>query len=171
MGQLGNYIKSIFADLVSTGRSVITIAPYLFNIRSSDLKKEVTEQYPDPVSSRTPDDLPSRTRGILFNDIEKCTGCGDCVKICPQSCISIDTERGAHPTKLWVSKYDIDLSKCIFCGYCVDVCEPLSLHHTKRYEGAVFSVSDMVLSFGRGHVTEEQKIKWARLRKDLEESS
>jgi hypothetical protein len=46
----------------------------------------------------------------------------------------------------------------------VETCEPQSLVHTKQYEGAAFSLTDLVAGFGRGQVTSEQRSKWAALR-------
>jgi formate hydrogenlyase subunit 6/NADH:ubiquinone oxidoreductase subunit I len=125
----------------------------------------VTEGYPDPISSKTADDLPTRSRGLLFNDIDRCTGCGDCEAVCPSRCIKVEHEPAADVTKAWVSVFDIDFSRCIFCGLCVEVCQPGSLIHTRQYEGAAYQLSDLTASFGRGQVTEEHRARWAFLRK------
>ncbi|MCC7442223.1 MAG: 4Fe-4S binding protein [Bdellovibrionales bacterium] len=140
-----------------------TTVPYL--VGWGELRKEITEQYPDPVSSRTEDDLPPRTRGLLFNDIERCTGCLACSKVCPVGCIEIENEAGPDPEKKWVAVFSVDFSQCIFCGLCVESCQPASLMHTKQYEGSVYRVSDLKVGFGRGHVTQEQREKWDSMRK------
>lgn len=44
-------------------------------------------------------------------DLEKCTGCGDCLEICPVEAISMDSGRA------W-----IDSETCLDCGACVQVC-------------------------------------------------
>lgn len=142
----------------------MTALPYFVGFSSGELRKEVTEQYPDPVSSRTPDDLPPRTRGLLFNDIERCTGCKECEEVCPVNCIHVETEMGAETSKIWVGVFDIDFARCIFCGLCVEVCEPASLVHTRKYESSVYMPQDLVASFGRGRITPEQRAKWASLR-------
>jgi formate hydrogenlyase subunit 6/NADH:ubiquinone oxidoreductase subunit I len=128
----------------------------------------VPEQYPDPISSKTEDDLPPRTRGLLFNDIDRCTGCRECELVCPTSCITVETQAGAEASKVWVSKFDIDFSSCIFCGVCVEVCQPVSLVHTKKYDAATLHTADMIASFGRGDVTFEQQEKWASQRRQQE---
>ena len=157
------YARDVFLGAWSIAGSCMTAFPYLF--RWGELRKEVTEGYPDPISSKTADDLPTRSRGFLFNDIDRCTGCRDCEKVCPCNCIKIEEEQGAESKKLWVSVYDIDFSRCIFCGLCVESCQPGSLAHTKQYEGAAYQISDLVASFGRGVVTEEHRTKWALMRK------
>ena len=168
---IGNYFRDVYRGIRSLLGSFYTALPYLLNVNSGDLKKEVTEQYPDPVSSRGADELPPRTRGLLFNEIEKCTGCKECAEVCPVKCITVETDAGPTPSKVWVSVFDIDFSRCIFCGFCVEACQPQSLIHTKQYEGAVYSLSDLVSSFGRGRITPEQREKWAHQRQLKEEES
>lgn len=163
-GSIAAYFKGVAGGISSTVRALRTALPYLFNVRSGDLKKEVTEQYPDPVSSRIAEELPARSRGLLYNDIEKCTGCRDCTKICPVQCITVETEPSANPTKVWVAVFDIDFARCTFCGLCVEVCQPQSLVHTRKFESSVYSLSGLVASFGRGRVTPEQRKKWAKAR-------
>ena len=168
-GSVLSYIRDVLMGAWSIAGSCMTALPYVFGW--GELRKEVTEGYPDPVSSKTADDLPPRSRGLLFNDIDRCIGCKDCEKVCPSQCIKIEEEPGADATKIWVSVFDIDFSQCIFCGLCVEVCQPGSLVHTRQYEGAAYSLTDLVASFGRGQVTAEQRAKWAALRQmsDMEE--
>lgn len=168
---LAAYIRGVFRGVRSVWGSWWTAMPYLFSVHSGELRKEVTEQYPDPVSSRTADDLPPRTRGLLFNDIERCTGCKDCEQVCPAKCITIENELGADTQKTWVAVFDIDFARCMFCGLCVEVCQPQSLVHTKQYEGAVYMLPDLVASFGRGRVTQEQRAKWEMLRRADDEGA
>lgn len=44
-------------------------------------------------------------------DIEKCTGCGDCVEVCPLEAISLNDGKAV-----------IDEDTCTECGLCVDEC-------------------------------------------------
>ncbi len=156
------YVRNVCLGAWSIAGSCMTAFPYIF--RWGDLRKEVTEGYPDPVSSKTADDLPQRSRGLLFNDIDRCTGCKACETICPAQCIRVEEEPGADTSKTWVSTFDIDFSRCIFCGLCVETCQPGSLIHTRQYEGAAYNLTDLVANFGRGQVTPEQREKWAALR-------
>lgn len=152
------YFGELFSGVRSTCGSFLTAMPYLFS--AGDLRKEVTEQYPDPISSKTADDLPSRSRGLLHNDINRCTGCRECEKICPTGSIRVDAESGMELAKAWVSTFDIDFSRCVLCGLCVEACAPQSLVHTRGYERAVYELSDLVESFGRGEVSREQHARW-----------
>ncbi len=158
------YLWGVFQGARSLGQACWVAVPYIF--RWGELKREVTDGYPDPVSSRTADDLPQRSRGFLFNEIDRCTGCRECERVCPTHCISIEEEPGADVSKTWISVFDIDFARCMFCGLCVEICQPASLNHTKQYEGAAFQLPDLVASFGRGVVTEEQRKKWAVMREE-----
>jgi len=164
-------ILSAFRDLRLGLSSVFTALrvalPYLKGGNSSDLRKEVTEQYPDPISSRTQDDLPARSRGLLYNDIERCTGCHDCEKVCPVKCISVETVEIPDSQKVWVSIFNIDYSSCTFCGLCVEACIPGSLVHTKAYERAALELEEMSASFGRGRITAEQKQRWEKAKREI----
>jgi len=156
------YIRSIVRGSISLLGAFRATVPYLIGV--GEHSRVVTEQYPDPVSSRTVDDLPPRTRGILINEIHKCTGCEDCGRICPVNCIDIVTEESAHPEKLWVAVFDIDFGRCMFCGLCVTVCRPQSLTHSKQFEGAVYDVHDLIRSFGRGQISPALRTKWEKMR-------
>lgn len=160
------YLQDVLRGMKSTWGSFVTAVPYLF--RSGELRREVTEEYPDPISSRTADDLPARSRGLLENDIDRCTGCQECERICPTQAIRVESEIGPDPGKAWVSVFNIDFSRCVFCGLCVESCFPGSLRHSRKYEGAVHNLSEMVTQFGKGEVTETQRAKWAVLRQQAE---
>lgn len=162
-GGIGGYVRDVLWGAWSIAGSCMTVLPYF--LRWGELKKEVTEGYPDPVSSKTADDLPPRSRGLLFNDIDRCTGCKECEKICPAQCIQVEAEPGPDGPKKWVSTFDIDFSRCVFCGLCVEVCQPGSLAHTRQYEAAAYDLTDLVATFGRGQLTPEQRAKWAALRR------
>jgi len=44
-------------------------------------------------------------------DTEKCTGCGECVDVCPLDAIEIQNDVAV-----------VDPEECSDCGSCVDVC-------------------------------------------------
>ena len=51
-------------------------------------------------------------RFVSFVDVTKCSGCGDCVSVCPVGAI-----------KIFNGKALVDPNKCIGCQFCVSVCQ------------------------------------------------
>lgn len=163
------YFQDVYRGFRSVRNSFLAAFPYVLGM--GELRKEVTEQYPDPISSKTPDDLPPRSRGILFNDIERCTGCRECKLVCPSRAIEIETEIRPDTNQVWVSTFNIDLSKCVMCGLCVDACLPNSLVHTRQYIQSAYDLSEFMMRFGKGAITPKQRVNWeiARRIKENEE--
>ncbi len=44
-------------------------------------------------------------------NLEKCTGCGDCVEICPVEAIKIKNDKA------------VIIEECIECGVCINECQ------------------------------------------------
>ncbi len=139
--------KEIFWAVKTLLIGLIITARYWFKPGS-----EITVQYPEERLA-----LPPRFRGFLFNDVEKCDGCGICKLACPIDCIEIETVgkgKGRRPIH-----YAIRLGECMFCGLCVEACPRGSLRHTSRYEGSVYDIKDLYYQF----ITEEQRERFKRL--------
>jgi NAD-dependent dihydropyrimidine dehydrogenase PreA subunit len=54
---------------------------------------------------------------LPFLDERRCSGCGDCVAVCPTDCLAM---RGAVP-------FLIRPTDCVSCGLCVLVCPSAAL--------------------------------------------
>jgi NADH-quinone oxidoreductase subunit I len=50
--------------------------------------QKITRQYPEYKR-----DLPERSRGMLTVDMDRCIACLQCMRICPDHCISIEQEK------------------------------------------------------------------------------
>lgn len=44
---------------------------------------------------------------------ENCEGCGDCIPVCPQGCLEMQTQE---------NKVVVKPDECIDCNACIDVC-------------------------------------------------
>jgi len=103
-----------------------------------------TIQYPDRMPVRIQDTLPYRYRGFLEVDLEICTGCLACERACPIDCIYIEARKDKETKQMILERFDIDLAKCMYCGLCSEPCPTGSIHHTREFEGADFSLESMV---------------------------
>ena len=80
-------------------------------------------------------------RGAHYFELEKCSGCRMCSRVCPSHCIEmVPTEKTR--TKL---RPVIDLSACIFCGLCADRCPRDCLHMTDYIELSAFDSEEMII--------------------------
>ena len=114
-------------------------------------KGKVTMQYPYEKSTKDWE-IPERWRGLhgyaLKDDGSiKCIGCSLCVKVCPDSCISIETEGKGKDRK--VKEFTVDLSRCSFCGLCFRSCPVDAILPTEEYEISCSSREEMVYPIGR----------------------
>jgi len=161
-----SYISNVLFLAMEPFRPLFVVFPYLFGLGPQ--RKVVTEEYPDPTSSKSPEVLPLRFRGHLINDMDKCIGCGDCSSVCPQACLKIEASDVPNREKKWVSVFDIDLSLCISCGLCVDACPAASLTHSKEFRIISDEKAGLVLTFGLGVLNKERIDNWdKKIKKDL----
>lgn len=78
-----------------------------------------------------------RYRGLHYNDLEKCIGCGTCSTICQNKAIDmIEVEEGdVENSKRGDSglRPRVDNGRCCWCALCVEVCPTGSLSLTSYY--------------------------------------
>ena len=132
----------------------------------------VTLQYP-----REAVPTPEIGRYRLYNEIDDCIGCGQCVRACPIDCIMMETIKvtkddlavcgktsGGQQKKFWVPVFDIDVAQCMTCGICSAVCPTECLYHTQVSDFSEFRRENMIYHFG--NLT---KLEAEAKRKKLEE--
>ena len=129
--------------VVAVWKSLRTLLKYIVGV--SPKYQEAVEQYPDKISSRTTDSLSIKTRGILLNDLRKCTACGDCLKICPTDALELECHSGTKEVS--VKKFSIHAGRCVHCSLCIEVCPANSLGYKQTFEAAVFSAQSLVQVF------------------------
>ncbi|MCJ7535496.1 MAG: 4Fe-4S binding protein [Anaerolineales bacterium] len=83
------------------------------DVAGSLFRKPVTQLYP-----KNRQEAPSKLRGCLDWNPEKCTGCGICAMDCPANAIEVIVIDKKE--KRFVLQYHID--RCTFCAQCVHSC-------------------------------------------------
>ena len=68
--------------------------------------------------------VPSKFRGKIALNKDKCTGCRLCINVCPTQAIEFIPEE---------KKVKIFVSRCCFCAQCVDVCPLKALAMTEEF--------------------------------------
>jgi formate hydrogenlyase subunit 6/NADH:ubiquinone oxidoreductase subunit I len=139
---MGGYFSNITSAFTTTFEALSVTFSHLF-------RKPYTVQYPDRIPVRIQDTLPYRYRGILEVDLEICTGCLACERACPIDCIVIEAEKDKNTKEMILRRFDIDIAKCMYCGLCSEPCPTGSIHHTREFEGADYSLESLVKRFVR----------------------
>jgi Ni,Fe-hydrogenase III small subunit len=97
----------------------------VFRILSKSLRAGIVTKK-DPFAARPP-------FGFPVIDFGACTGCDECVQVCPTA--ALQAERPAPDRKT----LSLSLSLCIQCRECVDACPEGAIHPGRELEVAAFS--------------------------------
>jgi len=127
--------------------TVTTIFEGLTITFSHLMRRPMTIQYPDRMAMPVQDTLPLRYRGILEVDLDICTGCLACERLCPITCIAIGIDMNKETKKRTFSQFDIDICKCMYCGLCAEACPTGSIRHSQEFEGTVHNPAGLVRRF------------------------
>lgn len=114
------------------------------------MREPITVQYPDRIDKPISETLPARYRGLLEVQMDICTGCRRCARVCPIECIIIETAKNKETKTLEMARFDIDMAKCMFCGLCVEACKLDSsgaLRHSKEFEAATDDLASLLFRF------------------------
>ncbi len=90
-----------------------------------------------------------------YVDPNKCTGCNDCVPVCPVDVTNVFEERLTTRKAIYIEfpqavpvVYTIDYEACIGCGACERVCEPEAITFLEKSEDIEVKVGSVIIATG-----------------------
>ncbi len=76
-------------------------------------------------------------RGHIVLELDKCIGCGNCGRACPNGAIDYvlpdDVDPSDRRQAILKRRPAIDHGHCLMCGLCVEACPKQALHMSKNY--------------------------------------
>lgn len=139
-------MKSLVQYLKNIIETVTTIFEGFTITFSHLIRKPITIQYPDRIERPVQETLPLRYRGHLEVDMDICTDCKACERVCPITCIYIGNEKSPDGKRL-INEFLIDIDKCMYCGLCAEICPTGSIRHSQEFEGAVYNPASFLRRF------------------------
>ncbi len=139
-GTVRAYFRNIRLALSTAFDGMSVTMSYMF-------RRPLTIQYPDKIDKPVQEMLPESYRGVLEVDMDRCTVCLQCQKICPLGCINIESCKNPETGNREVTKFDIDIGLCMYCGLCAETCNFDALDHTREFEATVTTPDQMILHF------------------------
>ncbi len=90
-----------------------------------------------------------------YVDPTKCTGCGDCERVCPIEVTNMFEEKLAKRKAIYIqfpqavpSIYSIDYEHCIGCGACERICEADAISFLKPSKEVTIEVGSIIVATG-----------------------
>lgn len=90
-----------------------------------------------------------------YVDPDKCTGCNDCVEVCPVDVVSSFDEKITTRKAIYIEfpqavpiVYTIDNEHCVGCGSCERVCEPEAISFLEKSEEIEVNVGSVIVATG-----------------------
>ena len=94
-------------------------------------------------------------RKSKYVDPDKCTGCNDCVEVCPVDVVSTFDEKITTRKAIYIEfpqavpiVYTIDHENCVGCGSCDRVCEPDAISFLEKSEEIEVNVGSVIVATG-----------------------
>lgn len=112
----------------------------------SVLKELLKNLVSRPVTIKYPQERkepPSRFRGRLQMNYDKCTGCGLCERNCPALAITLVSPKGV--SEIRARRPLFRLYECVFCGQCALSCPVKAISFTREYELATYEKQGLTL--------------------------
>lgn len=101
-------------------------------------------------------EISERYRGFHKNDLDECTGCGNCADICPCQAITMVKVPGIEAKPKEGDKGErpqFNYGRCTYCGLCVDVCPTGSLSLSQDFIHIDHATDSFVAVLGKNEAS------------------
>ena len=150
----GNMVK-LDKTFPTNDCSICTSAPKMVEVSRHPNIKLLTYSELSSLEGEAGDFTAHIYRKSKYVDPEKCTGCDDCVPVCPVDVINEFDEKLAKRKSIYIEfpqavpiVYTIDMDTCVGCGSCERVCEPGAISFLEKSEDIELKIGSVIVATG-----------------------
>jgi heterodisulfide reductase subunit A len=150
----GNMVK-LDKTFPTNDCSICTAAPKMVEVSRHPNIQLMTYAEISELEGKAGDFTAHIYRMSKYVDPDKCTGCDDCVEVCPVEVINPFDERLSKRKAIYIEfpqavpiVYTIDYENCVGCGSCERVCEPEAISFLEKSEDIEIKVGSVIVATG-----------------------
>jgi len=135
--------------------SICTAAPKMVEISRHPNIELITYAEIDSLDGKPGDFTAKIWKKSKYVDPDKCTGCGDCVEVCPVNVVNPFDEKISWRKAIYIEFpqavpiiYTIDIENCVGCGSCDRVCEPEAISFLDKSEEIKVRAGSIIIATG-----------------------
>ncbi len=135
--------------------SICTAAPKMVELARHPNIELITYAELNEVKGKQGDFTVQIFKKSKYVDPDKCTGCGDCVPVCPVTVVNQFDEKISTRKAIYIEfpqavpiVYTIDKDTCVGCGSCDRVCEPEAISFLEKSEEISVNVGSIIVATG-----------------------
>ena len=135
--------------------SICTSAPKMVELSRHPNIELITYAELNALDGKTGDFKAQVWKKSKYVDPDKCTGCNDCVEVCPVDVVSSFDEKITTRKAIYIEfpqavpiVYTIDHENCVGCGSCERVCEPEAISFLEKSKEIEVNVGSVIVATG-----------------------